>query len=100
SPEPMPLIGFEAVPVSEADSIVVPEGYSYQVMAPWGEPILGSFPAFALYNTGADQAEQVGMHHDGMHFFPIEGDDPYEGSSTDGLLVMNHEYVEPRFMHE
>ncbi len=100
SPEPTPRIGFNAVAVSEADTIVVPEGYSYQVMAPWGEPILGTFPTFALNNTGADQAEQVGMHHDGMHFFPIEGDDPYEGSSTDGLLVMNHEYIEPRFMHE
>ena len=33
------------------------------------------------------------MHHDGMHFFPIEG------SSSDGLLVINHEYVEPRLMH-
>ena len=33
------------------------------------------------------------MHHDGMHFFPIDG------SSDDGLLVVNHEYIEPRFLH-
>jgi len=93
-----PLLGFEAVPVSDADTLVVPPGYRAQVLLPWGEPLPGG-PAFDLANSGADQAGQVGSHHDGMHFFPIEGASPYEGSSEDGLLVMNHEYVEPRFMH-
>lgn len=99
NPQPEPLLGFKAVPVSGDDTIVVPEGYKYQVLTPWGTPIIGGAPEFDVSNTGADQAGQIGMHHDGMHFFPIEGDDPHEGSSTDGLLVMNHEYVEPRFMH-
>ncbi|PSB06892.1 Tat pathway signal protein [filamentous cyanobacterium CCP2] len=94
-----PMLGFKAVPVSEADAIVVPEGYTARILMPWGEPISGSFPSFSLENTGADQEMQVGQHHDGMHFFPIEGNSPYEGSSEDGLLVMNHEYVEPRYMH-
>ncbi|PRB83846.1 PhoX family phosphatase [Pseudomonas sp. MYb185] len=94
-----PLIGFTAVPTSESDEIVVPEGYSYQVILPWGTPITGEYPAFDLANTGAEQGMQVGSHHDGMHFFPIEGEEPFEGSSDEGLLVMNHEYVEPRFMH-
>lgn len=93
------LLGFKPVPVSEADSIVVPEGYTARTLMPWGEPITGSYPAYSLENTGAEQGMQVGSHHDGMHFFPIEGQSPYEGSSEDGLLVMNHEYVEPRFMH-
>nr|WP_309544665.1 alkaline phosphatase PhoX [Alkalilimnicola ehrlichii] len=94
-----PTLGFTTVPLSESDDIVVPEGYRYHVLMPWGQPITGSYPAFSLSNSGADQGQQVGMHHDGMHFFPIEGEDPYEGSSEDGLLVMNHEYIEPRFMH-
>ena len=94
-----PLLGFAAVPVSEQDEIVVPEGYSYEVMLPWGHPITGTYPAFDVTNTGEEQAMQMGSHHDGMHFFPIEGEEPFEGSSTEGLLVMNHEYVEPRFMH-
>lgn len=94
-----PLIGFTAVSTSESDDIVVPEGYSYQVILPWGTPILGSMPAFSIDNTGEEQAMQMGSHHDGMHFFPIEGEEPFEGSSDEGLLVMNHEYVEPRFMH-
>ncbi|SDR87350.1 hypothetical protein SAMN05216198_0649 [Halopseudomonas litoralis] len=94
-----PLLGFTAVPTSESDDIVVPQGYSFQVILPWGTPILGDMPAFAIDNTGTEQGMQMGSHHDGMHFFPIEGDEPFEGSSDEGLLVMNHEYVEPRFMH-
>lgn len=96
---PAALLGFAAIPTSESDDIIVPEGYSYQVLIPWGTPIAGSFPSFSINNSGDDQAVQIGMHHDGMHFFPIEGDEPFEGSSEDGLLVLNHEYVEPRYMH-
>jgi uncharacterized protein len=94
-----PLIGFKAIPTDASDQIVVPEGYSIQVIMAQGTPITGHMPAYSLDNTGEEQGMQTGAHHDGMHFFPIEGEDPYEGSSTDGLLVMNHEYIEPRFMH-
>ena len=94
-----PLLGFSTVSTSESDDIVVPQGYSYQVILPWGTPITGSMPAFDLSNSGEEQGMQIGSHHDGMHFFPIEGEEPFEGSSNEGLLVMNHEYVEPRFMH-
>ena len=87
------LLGFKPVPASEADTVVVPEGYRVHVLAPWGTPISGGMPAFAAANTGAEQAHQIGQHHDGMHFFPIDG------SSADGLLVLNHEYIEPRFLH-
>jgi secreted PhoX family phosphatase len=88
------LLGFAAVPVSKMDEVVVPAGYRVQVLAPWGTPITGTLPAWRPgANSGAEQAMQVGMHHDGMHFFPIDG------SSTEGLLVMNHEYIEPRFLH-
>ncbi len=88
------LLGFAPVPVSREDRVVVPQGYRVQVLAPWGTPLTGDMPAFRPgANSGAEQGMQVGMHHDGMHFFPIDG------SSTDGLLVMNHEYVEPRLLH-
>lgn len=93
SQPPAEVLGFSAVPVSLEDTIQVPEGYSYQVLIPFGTPITGSMPAFSLNNTADDQAEQIGAHHDGMHFFPIDE------KSDDGLLVLNHEYIEPRFMH-
>lgn len=91
--KPAGKLGFTPVPVGEADTIVVPPGYRTQVLLPWGTPTLGSKPAFAVSNSGADQALQIGSHHDGMHYFAIDG------SSEDGLLVINHEYIEPRLMH-
>ena len=94
-----PTLGFDPVPVSAADTVVVPEGYEAKVIYRWGDAISGDFPAFAPDNTGEDQAHQAGMHNDGMHFFPIEGEDPWQGSSTDGLLVVNHEYIESRYLH-
>jgi secreted PhoX family phosphatase len=95
-----PVIGFQSVPVSANDTVVVPEGYSVQVIIPQGTPLDGSAMARPLPAlSGAEQDRAVGAHHDGMHFFPIEGREPDQGSSTDGLLVLNHEYIEPRFMH-
>ncbi|NKE47964.1 PhoX family phosphatase [Roseomonas frigidaquae] len=95
-----PVIGFKPVPISANDTVVVPEGYSVQVMIPQGTPLSGQ-PAgkTPAEMTAAEQGMAIGAHHDGMHFFPIEGRHPEQGSSTDGLLVLNHEYIEPRTMH-
>ena len=100
APAAGPVIGSKPVPVSVADTVVVPEGYSAQVLIPHGTPLNGQ-PATksVLEMTAAEQEQAIGTHHDGMHFFPIEGREPDQGSSTDGLLVLNHEYIAPRFMH-
>jgi secreted PhoX family phosphatase len=86
-----PRLGFAGVPPSTADAVVVPAGYVAQVIAPWGEPVgvPGAMPAWKpdASNTAAEQALQLGMHHDGIHYFPIDG-------ARRGLLVMNHEYVD------
>lgn len=88
-----PLLGFAPVAASAEDGVVVPKGYRAQVLLPWGEPITGAYPAFSPSNSAAEQAEQMGSHHDGMHFFALDG------RSDDGLLVVNHESIEPRFLH-
>lgn len=93
------LLGFQPVSVGLDDAIVVPEGYRADVLIPWGTPIAGDMPAFALGNSAEDQADQIGSHHDGMHFFPMDIGTAKPGSSEDGLLVLNHEYIEPRYMH-
>jgi len=93
-------LGFKAVPVSNANTVVVPEGYTAEAFLPWGTPLTGSYPEFFAdaSNGGADQEQQVGMHHDGVHFFPI--DLPAGGnSSSEGLLVMNHEYINQKALH-
>ncbi len=92
-----PLLGFKAVPPATGDAVVVPEGYVAQPLAPWGEPVgvPGNMPAWRAdaTNSAAEQAVQMGMHHDGIHFYPING------SSTRGLLTMNHEYVDDGLLH-
>ncbi len=87
------LLGFEAVPPSSADALVVAKGYTAQVLIPWGTPLLSSGPAWKndASNTAAEQAQQIGMNHDGMHFFPS---DPGPAGSRSGLLVLNHEHID------
>ncbi|MBN7771072.1 PhoX family phosphatase [Marinobacter daepoensis] len=93
-------LGFQAIPVSTANEVKVPEGYTAEAFLPWGTPITGSYPEYRPdgSNTGAEQEQQVGMHHDGMHFYPI---DVKSGgnSSEEGLLVMNHEYIDQSAIH-
>lgn len=88
-------LGFDAVPVTDANTVTLPEGYSAKAFIPWGTPITGNYPAYldGGLNSGEDQEQQVGMHHDGMHFFPIKG------SSDHGLLCLNHEYIDQGAMH-
>lgn len=94
------LLGFTAVPVTDADTITLPEGYSAKPFLPWGTPITGNYPEYidGGLNSGEDQEQQMGMHHDGMHFFPIDckrGGD----SSRHGVLCVNHEYIDQGPMH-
>ncbi len=90
---------FKPIPVAKLkDSVVVPEGYTAQVLYPWGEPIKAGVAKFKpdASNTAAEQAMQSGMHHDGMHFFPL----PKGSENSDhGLLAVNHEYIDPTLLH-
>jgi uncharacterized protein len=90
-------IGFKAIAPGVGDQLVVPEGYTATAIGSWGEPvgIPGSMPAFKIdgSNSAADQAVQIGMHHDGVEFFPIGG------SSTHGLIAINHEYTDDGLLH-
>jgi secreted PhoX family phosphatase len=93
---PGPQLGFKSVPLSTADTVTVPPGYTSAVICKWGDPVgvPGNMPAFspAAANTAAEQAVQVGMHHDGMHFFPLDG-------SRRGVLVLNNEYTDDGLLH-
>src|SRR5918995_3164979 len=83
-----PLLGFQGVPVSDADTVVVPPGYSARVLVAWGDPVSNG-PEFKqdASNSAAEQAQQWGMHNDGVIYFPIKG-------SAHGLLVQNNEYTD------
>ena len=89
-------LGFKAIPAGMGDKLVVPEGYTATPIAPWGDPvgIAGKMPAFKMdgSNTAEEQALQLGMHHDGLEFFPLQG-------SKRGLLAINHEYTDDGLLH-
>ncbi|CAG8866007.1 hypothetical protein PS627_01838 [Pseudomonas fluorescens] len=88
-------LGFTSIPGSRTDACVVAAGYSAYVLAPWGTPLNSNASPWKAdgSNTSVDQANAMGMHHDGMHFFPING------SSDDGLLAINFEYIDADALH-
>jgi secreted PhoX family phosphatase len=91
-------LGFTGVPVSSADSLVVPPEYEAQVLYRWGDATgLAGAPAAAFRadasNSAADQLLQAGMHHDGMEYFPLDKNPRH------GLLAINHEYTDDGLLH-
>jgi len=91
-----PALGFAAVAASATDRVVVPPGYTATPLAPWGEPvgIAGAMPAFKFdaSNSAAEQALQMGMHHDGLQYYALDG-------SRRGLLAINNEYTDEGLLH-
>jgi uncharacterized protein len=88
-------LGFRAVDFRSTAPLVVPAGYTARVLYRWGDAtvLAAAQPAFRpdASNSAAEQALQAGMHHDGMHYFPID--------ATRGLLVLNHEYTDEGLLH-
>lgn len=89
------LIGFTGIPTQldpKFDSVQVAPGYSARTFFSWGDAVMADAPE---WNPDASddwqaQLKQAGDNHDGMHFFPFP-----ENPDSHGLLVMNHEYVNP-----
>ncbi len=98
------LLGYQPIPLGFGDEIVVPVGYSAVPFIPWGTPIQPGGPALVPGtpplvpggNTAAEQEQQIGMHHDGMHFFPIGRG---RQRSRRGVLCVNNEYTDEGYLH-
>ncbi len=90
-----PVLSFTPLAASAEDLLRVPPEYEAKVLYRWGDPVgaAAGMPEFKwdASNSAAEQALQSGMHHDGMHYYPL----PYGSSgSRHGLLAMNHEYLD------
>ena len=88
---------FTPISPSSADELVLPKGYRYDLLAHWGHD-MGDGTTFG-YNadyTGFFPIDllQKGVDKDAVHRGFLRTD----LSSTDGLLVVNHEYVNPMFV--
>jgi secreted PhoX family phosphatase len=87
-----PLVGFEPVALKDGKgpAPAISEDYEYQVLIPWGTPLQPGGPAFRHPPNAADQAEQIGIGHDGVAYFPLPA--PGNGVSNQGMLAINHEF--------
>jgi uncharacterized protein len=104
--------GFDSVPpnfrnavtgLADTDLVSVPKGYKATILSAWGDPIMPGAQDWDVSATqdAAAQEKQVGMHHDGMHFFPFptRGGGRLGVSSDRGLLCVNHEYTHENVLH-
>jgi hypothetical protein len=85
-------LGFKPVAKSLADKVVVPEGYTAQIIYALGDPLAAGVPAFK--NDGTDTAfeQRAGDHHDGMEWFGLDASGkPSTSFNSRGILAVNHE---------
>lgn len=94
---------FSTVAKNLNDIVTVPEGYQVNVLYALGDPINQTVNAWDDNNipTGPSFQFRSGDCHDGMHFFGMNASTLRysENESNQGLLVMNHEYINPFFLH-
>ena len=77
---------FKPIAASTADTILLPEGFTSQIVVRWGDPLTSSTPEFnhQTRGTAASQMTAAGDNNDGMDIFDVEGRT---------VLVINNEYT-------
>lgn len=77
---------FKAVTANSHDTITVPEGFNWHVVAQWGDPLFSNVPEFdhAKRGTSASQALAFGDNNDGMDLYQVDGAN---------VMVVNNEYT-------
>jgi secreted PhoX family phosphatase len=94
-------LGFKPIQGSTADQVILPPGYSYDVIVRWGESLWSDVPdldasklaAGCLFEAGAAklQERRFGQNCDAIHFFPL-------GRGDRGILCVNNEYTDDALM--
>jgi secreted PhoX family phosphatase len=75
------------------DAVVLPNGYTHDIVLRWGDPVLPGAPAFDFHNqTPEAAAQQFGYNCDFIGFLPL-GPGRGTAGSRRGILVVNHEYT-------
>lgn len=82
-------LGFSPIAAQTDGTVHVPEGYSWQIVIRWGDPLFSDAAQHDAATGGtADNALRVfGENTDGMELFKV-------GSRQ--IVVVNHEYVNPK----
>ncbi len=81
----------------DVDALVVPEGYTWDPIIRWGDPILPGARTFDPNNQSPEQqAKQFGYNCDYLDILPISPGEKHRG--TRGILVSNQEYTNAEIM--
>ncbi len=77
---------FTPIGIATDSTVHVPEGYTWQPVVQWGQPLFSDAPAFdpATGVTAAGQMRAFGENTDGMEMFNIGGRQ---------VIAVNHEYA-------
>lgn len=83
--------GFNPIPTSTANTITLPEGYEWEVLVKWGQPLWSGTPDVdqATGGTAETQARAFGDNSDGMAIF-AKGDKQ--------ILAVNNEYIQNKVL--
>jgi uncharacterized protein len=99
---PAGALSFKPIQGSQADAVLLPPGYKYDVIARWGESLWSSVPDLdaarlaegVLLEAGAAerQQRQFGQNCDAIHFFPLDA------GGKRGILCVNNEFTRDELM--
>ncbi|GAA2989698.1 secreted PhoX family phosphatase [Microbacterium terrae] len=87
-------LAFDAIaPVDRlVDAFTVPQGFAWEPLVRWGDPLFKKSPAFDFAAQSPEaQAQQFGYNCDYLDIIA-------DGNRRSGVLVTNHEYVNPGIM--
>lgn len=94
------LLGFTAVAKSLEDKVSVPAGYTASVLIALGDPLATGVAAHKNDGTDTGYDKRSGDCHDGMEYFGLSATGTPDPTSNDrALLGINHEYINPLFLH-
>src|SRR5437868_11202565 len=93
---------FAAIRGSKADTIELPPGYTYDIVARWGDSLSSATPDLDAAKLAAGvllepqaaehQRGQFGQNCDAIHFFPLDR------TGNRGVLCVNNEYTDDTLM--
>ena len=87
------MFGFEAIPTNGLDTVTVPPGYNWHVVARWGDPMWSNSIEFDHMTRGTGESQELsfGDNNDGMWLY-----NDAEGRS---VLAVNNEYVNRKIIY-
>jgi uncharacterized protein len=90
-------LGFRPIGLSTEDAVVLPTGYTHDVVIRWGDPLLRGAERFDIRNWDARSQEAAfGYNCDFVSWMPLPGFT--SDNSRRAILWVNHEYTNPELM--